>query len=59
MKEDEDTAGVSIAPFYFRKVTGDFTATVKVSATLEYWLDAVGLLVQEKRGVYILRYACD
>lgn len=52
LKEDEDATPVASAPFYFRKVTGDFTATVKVKSKMEYWLDAAGLLVQEKRGVY-------
>jgi regulation of enolase protein 1 (concanavalin A-like superfamily) len=51
-KADLDDKGVANAPFYFRKITGDFEATVKVKANMKEWLDQAGLLLQEKRGVY-------
>jgi len=43
------------APFYFRKVKGDFECTVKVlvpKTKMKTWLDQCGILVQEKRGIY-------
>lgn len=48
---DED-GSVNNSPYYFRKVTGDFECTVKVTAKMQTWLDQAGILLQEKRGIY-------
>lgn len=48
---DED-GSVNNSPFYFRKITGDFECTVKVSGKMQTWLDQAGILLQEKRGIY-------
>ncbi|CAB9505725.1 Protein of unknown function (DUF1349) [Seminavis robusta] len=48
---DED-GSVNNSPYYFRKVAGDFEATVKVTAKMSTWLDQCGILLQEKRGIY-------
>lgn len=42
------------SPFYFRKMSGDFECTVKVTGKTKMlsWLDQCGILVQEKRGIY-------
>jgi len=51
-KVADEGKGTANAPFYFRKVTGDFEAKVKVTATCKNWLDMCGILLQEKLGAY-------
>ena len=51
-RHTEEDGSVNNSPFYFRKITGDFEATVKVSAKMSTWLDQCGILLQEKRGIY-------
>lgn len=49
---DGEGKGQNNAPYYFRKVTGDFEASVKLTSKMEHWLDQAGLLVREKMNVY-------
>ncbi|CAB9505921.1 Protein of unknown function (DUF1349) [Seminavis robusta] len=49
---EEDGSSINNSPFYFRKVRGDFEATVKVSAKMDTWLDQCGILLEEARGIY-------
>ena len=51
-RHTEEDGSVNNSPFYFRKITGDFECTVKVSAKMQTWLDQCGILLQEKRGIY-------
>ncbi|CAB9499230.1 Protein of unknown function (DUF1349) [Seminavis robusta] len=51
-RHTEEDGSVNNSPFYFRKIAGDFEATVKVTAKMQTWLDQCGLLLQEKRGIY-------
>lgn len=51
-RHTEEDGSVNNSPFYFRKVSGDFDCTVKITAKMQTWLDQCGILVQEKRGIY-------
>jgi len=53
-KDAEDDKVTANAPFYFRKVTGDFECTVKITSKtkMDCWLDQCGIMFQEKRGIY-------
>lgn len=51
-RHTEEDGSVNNSPYYFRKITGDFECTVKVSAKMLTWLDQCGILMQEKRGIY-------
>lgn len=51
-RHTEEDGSVNNSPFYFRKITGDFECTVKISAKMQTWLDQCGILLQEKRGIY-------
>lgn len=51
-RHTEDDGSTNNSPYYFRKVTGDFEATVKITAKMQTWLDQCGILLQEKRGIY-------
>lgn len=51
-RHTEEDGSVNNSPFYFRKITGDFECTVKVSGKMQTWLDQCGILLQEKRGIY-------
>jgi hypothetical protein len=41
------------APFYYREVSGDFTATVKVTGAYMALYDQAGLMVRENENVWI------
>ena len=53
-KTSDDAKVQANSPYYFRKMKGDFECTVKIApkCKLDTWLDQVGILVQEKRGIY-------
>ena len=53
-RKTESDGSTHNSPFYFRKMTGDFECTVKVTGKTKMltWLDQCGILVQEKRGIY-------
>jgi len=51
-RHTEEDGSTNNSPYYFRKVTGDFEAVVKVHAKMQTWLDQCGLLLREKRGIY-------
>jgi len=48
----DDEKGRGNAPYHFRKVKGDFTASVKLTCKMDVWLDQAGILLQEKPGIY-------
>jgi len=53
VKHEDEGGAQANSPFYFRKVTGDFKATVKVTSRMNYWLDQAGLLIRAKKmGLY-------